>query len=303
MPTGRFAPSPSAPLHLGNLRTALIAWCAARSVGGRFLVRIEDLTTSSGDERSARIAAGQLSDLDALGLDHDGEVVRQSERTLLYQQAIDQLVAAGLTYRCFCTRQEIRDASTAPHGVASEGAYPGTCRDLTPSECVARERDGRRPAVRLRANGRAVAVSDELLGERTSPVDDLVLQRTDGHVAYNLAVVVDDAEQGVDQVVRGDDLWETTPRQVLLQHLLGLPTPSYLHVPLVLGANHRRLAKRDGAVTLAHRFALGEDALDVIGLLAASAGLATVGERLSAAEVAARFDVARLVRAPWVFSA
>ncbi|UDY34093.1 tRNA glutamyl-Q(34) synthetase GluQRS [Dermatobacter hominis] len=302
MPTGRFAPSPSAPLHLGNLRTALLAWAAARSEGGRFLVRVEDLTTSPGDPRAAEVAEAQLADLAALGLDHDGAVVRQSERHDRYAAALADLGSAGLTYPCFCTRREIREASVAPHGPDVEGAYPGTCRSLTDDERREREASGRPPALRLRAGGATVTVEDELLGARTAIVDDLVLRRADGAVAYNLAVVVDDADQGVDRVVRGDDLWDTTPRQVLLQRLLGLPTPRYLHVPLVLGPSGERLAKRDGAVTLADRLALGEDVASVVGRLAWSAGLADDGERLTAADVAARFDVARLVRTPWVLT-
>ena len=301
MPTGRFAPSPSADLHLGNLRTALLAWCAARAAGGRFLVRIEDLTTSAGDPRAGAIAERQVADLERLGLDHDGDLVRQSERRDLYDAALSRLEDAGLTYPCYCTRREIREAAVAPHGPSSEGAYPGTCRDL---DEVARRRledEGRRPALRLCAGAVEVTVHDELLGELTSAVDDLVLRRADGQVAYNLAVVADDADQGVDQVVRGADLWETTPRQVLLQRLLGLPTPAYLHVPLVLGPSGQRLAKRDGAVTLEDRLALGEDVADVLGVLAASAGLAEEGERLTAPEIAARFRVDRLDREPWVF--
>ncbi len=299
-PTGRFAPSPSAPLHLGNLRTALLAWCAARAEDGRFLLRVEDLTTSPTDERAAAIAVDQLSDLATLGITHDGEVVRQSERADLYRAAVDDLVDRGLTYPCFCTRREIRAASVAPHGPAAEGAYPGTCRRLTDSDRLRLEAEGRRPALRLRAEGVEVEVVDRLLGRRTAVVDDLVLRRADGEPAYNLAVVVDDAAQGVDQVVRGDDLWETTPRQVLLQRLLGVATPEYLHVPLVLGPDHQRLSKRDGAVTLADRFALGEDVEAVVGLLAGSAGLARPGERLVADQVVERFDVDRLVRTPWV---
>lgn len=299
-PTGRFAPSPSAPLHLGNLRTALLAWAAARSRGGRFLLRVEDLTTAPSDERAAAIADAQLSDLATLGVTHDGDVVRQSERADLYRAAVDDLVRRDLTYPCFCTRREIRAASAAPHGPAVEGAYPGTCRRLTDSERRALVAEGRRPALRLRADGAEVAVVDELLGRRCAVVDDMVLQRADGEPAYNLAVVVDDAAQGVDQVVRGDDLWETTPRQVLLQRLLGLSTPTYLHVPLVLGPDGQRLAKRDGAVTLADRLALGEDVATVVGRLACSAGLAEPGERLEAEDVARRFEVGRLVRTPWV---
>ena len=301
MPTGRFAPSPSADLHLGNLRTALLAWCAARAAGGRFLVRIEDLTTSAGDPRVAAIAERQVADLERLGLDHDGDVVLQSERRDLYDAALSRLEDAGLTYPCYCTRREIREAAVAPHGPSSEGAYPGTCRDLDEPARRRLEDDGRRPALRLRAGAVEVTVHDQLLGELTSAVDDLVLRRADGQVAYNLAVVVDDADQGVDQVVRGDDLWETTPRQVLLQRLLGLPPPSYLHVPLVLGPSGRRLAKRDGAVTLEDRLALGEEVADVLDVLAASAGLAEEGERLTAPEIAARFRVERLAREPWVF--
>jgi glutamyl-tRNA synthetase len=300
VPTGRFAPSPSAALHLGNLRTALLAWCSARAGDGRFLVRIEDLTTSVGDPRAAAVADGQLRDLAALGLDHDGEVVRQSERHELYAAALARLEGAGLTYPCYCTRREIREASVAPHGPTPGGVYPGTCRDLGAAAQRRLEAGGRRPALRLRAGSAEVAVHDELHGALTSRVDDLVLRRADGEVAYNLAVVVDDAEQGVDQVVRGDDLLETTPRQVLLQRLLDLPTPTYLHVPLVLGPTGERLAKRDGAVTLEDRVRLGEDAADVVGALAASAGLAEPGERLVAAEVADRFDVERLERRPWV---
>lgn len=301
MTTGRFAPSPSAPLHLGNLRTALLAWCASRSVGGSHLLRIEDLTTTTTTTAAAvDHSASQLADLDALGLDHDGEVVRQSERTASYDSAIADLEHAGLTYLCYCSRREIREATTAPHGPPAGGAYPGTCRTLTTQQRRSRERAGRRPATRLRAAGVEVRVADRLLGEMTAVVDDFVLRRGDGAAAYNLAVVVDDAEQGVDLVVRGDDLWETTPRQVLLQRLLGLATPSYVHVPLVLGAGGERLAKRDGAVTLADRLALGETVAQVLGMLATSAGLAAEDEELDAAGVLDRFDVDRLDRRPWI---
>ncbi len=298
MTTGRFAPSPSAPLHLGNLRTALLAWCASRCAGGRHLLRIEDLTTSSASDCSQ----SQMEDLAALGLDHDGEVVRQSMRSGLYEDAIGRLERAGRTYPCYCSRREVREASLAPHGPALEGAYPGTCRDLSAAQRRSLERAGRRPALRLRSRGVAVTVRDRLLGEQRSVVDDLVLRRADGVAAYNLAVVVDDVDQGVDHVVRGDDLWETTPRQVLLQRLLGFATPSYLHVPLVLGPDGRRLAKRDGAVTLAERAALGETVPQVVGMLAASAGLAVAGEELTAVDVAERFEVGRLRRDPWILS-
>jgi glutamyl-tRNA synthetase len=294
---GRFAPSPSGPLHLGNLRTALVAWCFARSQGGRFLLRMEDLTT----EARAAHERDQLDDLARLGLDHDGGVVRQSERTDSYDVAIDALDAAGLTYPCFCSRREIREAVVAPHGEGPEGAYPGTCASLSVAEVDARRSEGRREAVRLRAGAAWVEVHDRLCGDVGAVVDDFVLRRGDGLAAYNLAVVLDDARQGVTQVVRGDDLLATTPRQVLLQRLMGLPTPEYVHVPLVLGADGTRLAKRHGAVTLAERFAAGQRSEQVLGLLAASLGWASPGEELTAAEVLDRFDPERIPSAPWVF--
>lgn len=296
MTTGRFAPSPSGSLHLGNLRTALLAWCFARSRDGRFLLRFEDLTTGAAPTHEAE----QRADLAAIGIDVDGDVVRQSDRAALYDRALRRLSDQGLTYECYCTPREVRDAAGAPHGPSPEGVYPGTCRDLDEAGRRARRQEGRRPALRLRAGRAQVRVVDRLRGELTAEVDDFVLRRGDGVAAYNLAVVVDDADQGVDQVVRGDDLWPTTPRQVLLQRLLGLPTPEYAHVPLVLGPDGRRLAKRHGAVTLADRVALGEPVTRTIGWMAAGVGLAEPGERLTAAEVLERFDPARLRLAPTV---
>lgn len=298
MTTGRFAPSPSGSLHLGNLRTALLAWCFARSAEGRFLVRMEDLTT----EAAADHETEQLADMATLGLDHDGPVLRQSERGSAYDAAIAELEAAGRTYPCFCSRREIRDAASAPHGPLPEGAYPGTCADLSPAERGERRAGGRREATRLRAGAAVVAVADRRLGTVEAAVDDFVLRRGDGVAAYNLAVVVDDAEQGVDQVVRGDDLLATTPRQALLQELLGLPRPEYLHVPLVLGPDGERLAKRHGAVTLDELARAHVGAAGVLGMLAASLGLADPGDSLSAADILARFDPEKLSTEPWVFT-
>jgi glutamyl-tRNA synthetase len=296
---GRFAPSPTGDLHLGNLRTALVAWLAARASGRRFLVRMEDLdrvTASVEHERR------QLDDLAALGLDHDGEVVRQSERFDRYRDAIAALDAAGLVYPCYCTRREIRaeidGAASAPHGLAPDGAYPGTCRELSASQRAQREADGRTPALRLRAGGVDMEVHDVVAGITRGVVDDVVLQRRDGVPAYNLAVVVDDAAQGVTQVVRGDDLLSSTPRQVLLQHLLGLPTPEYLHVPLVLGSDGTRLAKRHGAVTLADLAASGIGPESVLAALAVSLGVAADGETVTTAELVERFDPNGLPRRP-----
>jgi glutamyl-tRNA synthetase len=290
MTTGRFAPTPSGDLHLGNLRTALLAWCFARHDGGRFLIRVEDLTTGAAPLRVAE----QLEDLAAIGITHDGPIVAQSERTALYDAAIEQLERQGLLYPCYCSRRDIREAAAAPHGPLPDGAYPGTCRDLTPAERAERAAHGRPPALRLRAGGVAAGLSDGGADGGVGAVDDFVVRRGDGVAAYNLAVVVDDAEQGVDQVVRGADLVETTPRQVLLQQLLGLPTPAYVHVPLVLGSDGERLSKRHGAVGLRDRLDLGWTVEQVVGLLGASIGLAESGEPLTAAQVLDRFDPSTL---------
>jgi glutamyl-tRNA synthetase len=287
---GRFAPSPTGVLHLGNLRTALLAWLFARSAGARFLVRMEDLDT--GRVRPG-MAEGQLADLAALGLDWDGPVIAQSARDLAYADAFAALDAEGRVYECYCTRAEIRAAASAPHGPHPEGAYPGTCRDLTPAERADRRAAGRPPALRLRAAGEAVEFEDRLLGPRGGVVDDFVLRRSDGAVAYNLAVVVDDAAQGVGEVVRGADLLDTTPRQVLLARLLGAPVPAYAHVPLVLGPDGRRLAKRDGDVTL-REVTPGA----AVRWMARSLGLP---EAERAGDLLAAFTPDRLPREPAVF--
>jgi glutamyl-tRNA synthetase len=291
---GRFAPSPTAPLHLGNLRTALLAWLFARSAGARFRVRIEDLDP---DRSRREHEAGQLADLAALGLDWDGPVVRQSERRERHRAALETLRAAGRVYPCWCTRAEIREAASAAHGELAEGAYPGTCRRLSAAARAERERGGRPAALRLDAGGERVAFVDRLHGPVEAAVDDLVLWRGDGTPAYNLAVVVDDADQAIGEVVRGDDLLETTPRQLLVQRLLGLPAPAYAHVPLVLGADGARLAKRHGAVTLADRAALGEAPADALAWMAVSLGLAEPGEAVDPPLLLARFEPARLPRA------
>ena len=284
---GRFAPSPTGDLHLGNLRTALVAWLAARAEGGGFLVRMEDLdrvTSSRDHERS------QLADLAAIGIDWDAEPVRQSERFDLYESAIAQLSAAGLTYPCYCTRREIREAAAAPHGEPTDGMYPGTCRAITTREQGEREAAGRRPALRLRATVERESFVDEFVGPVEGVVDDVVLRRNDGVPAYNLAVVIDDHLQGVTQVVRGDDLMPSTPRQIHLAHLLGLPIPRFVHVPLALAPNGDRLAKRHGAVTLADLAARGVTADEARHRLEASLGLT---------DNASSFRIAGLSREPW----
>ena len=291
MSAGRFAPSPTGDLHIGNLRTALLAWLFARSTGRQFLMRIEDL-----DRVRAGSELGQLDDLRAIGIDWDGDIVRQSDRTAFYGRAVADLQERGLVYECFCSRRDIREAATAPH--APQGAYPGTCRDLTEPERAAK-RLTRPAALRLRSDVTGgYTITDEIRGSFTGTVDDFVLVRNEGIVAYNLAVVLDDADQGIDQVVRGNDLIYSTPRQVYLARLLGLKVPTYAHVPLALNAQGQRLAKRDGAVTLADLAKKGFTADDVRGLMLESLGL--TGDEPS--EVLKQFDPLKLPREPWAFS-
>ncbi|MDE0135207.1 MAG: tRNA glutamyl-Q(34) synthetase GluQRS [Acidimicrobiaceae bacterium] len=299
---GRWAPSPTGDLHLGNLRTALLAWLFARSAGGQFLWRFEDL---DGAVRP-QFYDSQLRDVAALGLDWNGEPVRQSDRLDLYRDAIADLRRRDLTYECFCTRREIAEAAAAPHGPSPEGAYPGTCRRLSRAERERKRADGRPPALRLRvgaddAGPAELTVVDRQLGDYTGIVDDFVLQRGDGAAAYNLAVVVDDAAQNVTEVVRGDDLLPSTPRQAHLAGLLGLHAPSYAHVPLVLGPKGHRLAKRDGAVALSDRLALGESPVDVLNLLLSSLGLEPVARLDDLGRATRQFDPTSLPRQPWVY--
>jgi glutamyl-tRNA synthetase len=294
-PDGRFAPSPTGTLHLGNLRTALLAWLFARSADARFLLRMEDLDTGRVRER---FYDEQVRDLAALGIDWDGPVVRQSGRLGLYAEAIEALRADGLIYECWCTRAEIREAASAPHGDLPEGFYPGTCLRLSEAERKTRRASGRPPALRVRADAASVAFVDRVAGPVSGVVDDFVVRRNDGAYAYNLAVVVDDAEQGVREVVRGADLLDSTPRQLWLGARLGLPAPAHAHVPLMLGPDGSRLAKRHGAVTLADRAAIGEDADTVRVMLAASVGLAEPGEAVSAADLVARFSPDLLMTIP-----
>jgi len=283
---GRYAPSPSGDLHVGNLRTALLAWLWARRTRRDFLMRIEDL-----DRVRPGAEQRQLDDLRAIGLDWDGTPVRQSERLDLYAAAITRLRDEGRVYECFCTRREILEAPTAPHH--PPGAYPGTCRDLTEAERIQR-RTERPAALRLRADVMTYTVEDEIHGTYVGAVDDFVLRRGDGVPAYNLAVVVDDADQGIDQVVRGDDLLASAPRQAYLATLLGARPPTYAHVPLALNTAGQRLAKRDGAVTFAELRSAG---VDVFALIAGSLGLTGSTPQ----ELLGSFDPATLPAEPWVF--
>lgn len=286
-PAGRFAPSPSADLHIGNIRTALLAWLFARSTGRRFLIRVEDLDDRTFDD----VAARQLRDLASVGLDWDGEPEYQTAHQARHAGVVADLENRGLTYECHCSRKDIQQAPRAPH--APEGAYPGTCRDLTAVERAERRAaTGRPPALRLRTDVAEFTVTDLLHGRYTGVVDDFVLRRGDGVPAYNLAVVVDDAATGVDQVVRGDDLLASSPRQAYLASLLGYPQPVYAHVPLVLNARGKRLAKRDGAVTVEE---IGPEL--AMAQIAESLGL----DAVTPAGLLAQFDPARLPRTPWTY--
>jgi glutamyl-tRNA synthetase len=297
-------------LHIGNLRTALLAWLFARSQQARFVLRIEDLDPVRSRRRYVEQA---LSDLRRLGIDWDPTLVRgaqpgrgpvrQSERRERHRQAFAQLRTAGRVYPCWCTRAEVRLAVAAPHGADRSGTYPGTCRELSASERRAREASGRPSAWRLDARGERAGFNDRIHGARSAVVDDFVLWRGDDVPAYNLAVVVDDADERIGEVVRGEDLLETTPRQVLLAELLGFSQPRYVHVPLVLGHDGKRLAKRHKDVTLDLRIGRGETIEQLVGWMASSVGLAEPGARLSALELLARFDPSRLRSEPALLDA
>lgn len=305
VPDGRFAPSPTGPLHVGNLRTALLAWLFARSSGGRFMLRVEDLDRVASRAEHVR---SHLADLRALGVDWDGEVAFQSERFDLYEQALGRLARDGLLYPCYCTRREVAAAAAAPHGPLPEGAYPGTCRALTEAQRAEREAAGRRPSWRVRAAGERVVAVDRLRGPVERVVDDFVVRRADGVPSYQVAVVVDDAAAGVEEVVRGDDLLDTTPRQVWLARRLGLPVPAYAHVPLVVGPDGERLAKRHGAVTLAELAARGVGVGAVVAALAASLvpavdRAALDGGRVAVGDLVPGFDAAALPTSLWALDA
>lgn len=237
--TGRFAPSPTGPLHLGSLVAAVGSWLHARAENGRWLVRIEDIDTPRVVPGSAQEI---LAALRRYALEWDGEVVWQSRRTALYERALEELRAKGLVYDCACSRAELQRAASAPLG--REPVYPGTCRNGIAAGKVAR-------AIRFRVPDGVIAFDDGLAGRIEEEAGgDFVVRRADGLFAYQLAVVVDDAEQGVTQVVRGADLLHSTPRQIALQRALGYPTPAYAHLPLVVNPDGSKLGKRGGALPL-----------------------------------------------------
>jgi glutamyl-tRNA synthetase len=305
---GRLAPSPTGVLHLGNARSFLLAWLDARSRGGEILLRVEDL---DGPRVRAGAEAEALADLRWLGLDWDGAVVRQSERAASYEDALVRLGAAGRAYPCTCTRGDVESAASAPHAGDEGPLYPGTCRGRWRDAAEAERTSGRTPCWRfLTPPPRDPAVIVEFVDRVRGAVrcdvgaelGDFVIHKRDGQAAYQLAVVVDDAAQGVTDVVRGDDLLPSAARQILLQRALGLPQPRYAHLPLVVGRDGRRLAKRHGDTSLRQFRAQGVPAEALVGWLAAVSGLQARAEPRRPADLVNDFSLARVPRSAVVWT-
>ena len=281
----RFAPSPTGDLHLGGAWTALASWVVARRAAGAATLRFEDLD-------AARVAAGSRArieeDLRWLGLDWDEEPVQQSERAALYESAVTTLAARGLIYPCDCSRAEIARAASAPHE-GEEAVYPGFCQDRDPLRAMKRP-----PALRMRVPDEVIAYDDGALGpvaqQLARDVGDFVLRRGDGVFAYQLAVVVDDAAMGITDVVRGADLVGSTPRQIALARALGIASPRYVHVPLVVGPDGARLEKRTPGATVRALREAGVSAPTIVGVLAHGLGLTSSRDPISAIDVARSSD-------------
>ena len=299
---GRFAPSPSGRMHLGNAWSSLLAWLSVRSQGGTMVLRLEDLDRA---RCKPAFCAGVEEDLRWLGLDWDegglggGALYRQSLRDEAYRAALEQLAAKDLLYPCFCTRGQLHAAS-APHRSDGDVIYPGTCRELTDEERAERAKM-RKPAVRIRVPDEEIGFVDRLQGAYSENLaqmcGDFILRRSDGVFAYQLAVVVDDAAMGVTEVVRGQDLLTSTPRQIYLQRLLGFDTPSYCHVPLLCAADGRRLSKREADLTLQALRKSGVAPETIVGRLAYAAGLIDRPEPITPRELVPLYAVEKLPRA------
>ena len=287
---GRYAPSPTGRLHLGNLRTALLAWLQVRLRGGQFLLRMEDLDTPRVVEGSADQI---LRDLEWLGLSWDGPVMWQSDRTEAYIAALNSLEQDNLIYPCFCSRKDLRDAASAPHGATA--VYPGHCSNLSQAERTARRQE-KEPATRLRVSDQIIRFTDQVLGEQQqslqSEVGDFVIKRADGLFAYQLAVVVDDLEQGVTDVLRGADLLDSSARQQYLAGLLEPEAPefTYWHVPLLNDEHGNRMAKRDGSNSLDTWLAQGKTAKQLLGEFAWQLGFIDSSESLNTTELLAHLN-------------
>lgn len=293
----RLAPSPTGAQHLGNARTYLVAWLMARRAGGWVVLRIEDIDSPRVKPGAAEQA---LTDLRWLGLDWDAGPIVQTERLPLYQSALDRLKAADLVYPCTCTRSDVEQAASAPHADGAEVVYPGTCSHRSVADADTLDRPF---AWRFRVN--EVPAFDDLFRgpvrlTRDDVGGDFVVWKSQGGPAYQLAVVVDDADNGVTVVVRGDDLVSSTPRQLLLYRALGLTPPAFAHVPLVVGPDGRRLAKRHGDTRLSSLRAAGVRAEQVVGLLAWSCGWQAEPIPVTAADLVPRFDLAAIPPRPFV---
>lgn len=293
---GRFAPSPSGRMHLGNVFSALMAWCSVRKQNGTMLLRIEDLDP---DRCRAEFAAQLKDDLLWLGLDYDVESTPQSRRSDVYAAYFDKLHRRGLIYPCYCSRSELHDAS-APHTSDGQPIYAGTCRTLTAQQ---RMKKTRTPAWRVSVPDESICFCDGVFGLQSEHLatqcGDFILRRSDGVYAYQLAVVVDDGEAGVTEIVRGCDLLGSTPRQLWLQRQFDFQAPTYYHVPLLVAPDGRRLSKRDRDLDLGalrQRFSAEE----LIGRLAFAAGLTETKSTISARELAQQFDWQNLKKEPIV---
>lgn len=301
---GRFAPSPSGRMHLGNAFSALLAWLSVRSAGGELVLRQEDLDP----QRCKREYAEQIeADFLWLGLDWDrggsqgGPMYFQSNRGAIYAEYLEILSQKGLIYPCFCTRNQLHAAS-APHATDGTPIYAGTCRNLTAAERAEREKT-RKPALRVRVPAEVISFTDTVMGAYSETLDrdcgDFILRRSDGVHAYQLAVVVDDALMGVNQVVRGTDLLSSTPRQLWLQEQLGFPSrPQYCHVPLLCGRDGHRLSKRQKDVDLGALRQAGRRPEEIVGQLAFWAGLIDRPEPVSARALIPEFDWQKVRREP-----
>ena len=301
----RLAPSPTGALHLGNARTFLVNWLLARQRGWKVILRIEDL---DGPRVKRGADALAMEDLRWLGVDWDEGPIYQSPRMAIYRDAAQRLLAEGKAYPCVCTRREVELAASAPHAEDGAAVYPGTCRDRYTTMRDAETAAGRVPVIRFAVPGGEVSYHDQFRGpvscDPARELGDFVVMKADGTAAYQLAVVIDDAGSGVTDVVRGDDLVDSTPRQILLYRALGLEQkiPRYWHLPLVVGEDGRRLAKRHGDTRISYYRGRGVSPERVVGLLAGWSGVSGFGE-ISARDLIDKFDFAKMPREPVVFTA
>lgn len=308
MEVTRLAPSPTGALHLGNARTFLVNWCLARKLGWRVVLRIEDL---DGPRVKPDAERAVIEDLCWLGIDWDEGPTRQSERNHTYSVSVGKLLDAGAAYPCICTRKEVELAASAPHAEDGATVYPGTCRGRFASVEQARAITGRTPAIRFRVpddDSSIIQWTDRFCGAQqfdARTLGDFVIAKADGTAAYQLAVVLDDAAAGVTQVVRGDDLLDSTPRQILLYRALGLGArlPTYCHIPLVVGTDGRRLAKRHGDSRIAYYRSLGVPAQRLIALVAQWSAMQAAGRTVSIANLVSGFRLDRLSIEPVIFTA